>query len=318
MEEPSPRTSRLAIAAGLVVAIALSGAGFLAGRSSVATVEPEAAAPALTVAPAAPPPLPVILDRSAILKMMNRAADAFASGSPIEGAVDETAGRRFDLVIPFGCATAGATESAGPMRWRFDPKSRTLRVTVDPVLWTEGDWSADVPSGGEPTLRGFWVARPWSSATNCAPVVRLAEASASDAGAGADADAVTEPEVEADESALPAPPQTVAIGRTIPMGKSGGNRSYEVVQRASDADFDPELGFRLRIIGRIHAIPGGSFIRCVQDDRSQPPRCLLTAAFSEVRLENAKNGSTLGSWPIEDDVRSTDSATAPIASAVTP
>lgn len=289
------------MAAGLVVALALSGAGFLAGRSSVPAVEPEVAAPAPPVDPAPPPPLPIILDRPALLGMMNHAADAFASGIPIEEAVDERAGRRFDLVIPFGCGVAGATETTGPMRWSFDPKTRTLRVTVDPIVWSDGDWSTEAASNAEPTLRGFWIEKPWSSATSCVPPVRRLDAEALETEAEGDAGG--------DENAV-VPTPTVAIGRSILSAKSAGSRPYEVVRRANEADFDPELGFRLRVTGRLQAAPDGNLIRCIQDDRNLPPRCLLTAAFSEVRLENAKNGSILGSWPIEEDVRSRDTATA--------
>lgn len=284
MREPSPRTSRLAIAAGLTGAIALVGAGYLVGRRSVPVPE----VPAAVSPPAAPPPaaeraVPPTLDRKALLALTALAADAFASGRPMPDEILAAAGRRFDVLLPFGCAAPGAVESQGAMRWSFDRKASTLRVTADATTWRSDEWSDTTAADAETTFRGFWIARPWSISEICAPP--------------------RQPKVE-DGTPTVLPGETVAIARPIASNEANRNRPYETVKRITAADFDPQLGFQLRIVGRIHAAFEGSPIKCV-DPRGgdQRPRCLITASFAEVRIENPKGGSVIASWPIADDVR---------------
>lgn len=241
-------------------------------------------APRLPPAPAPNPGIPAALDRSALLAMAAQAADAFASNIPMPAQIDTAAGRRFDLVLPFGCAAPSAVESTGGMRWSFDPKAATLRVAVDPSTWRSDEWidAAVADAGG--VFRGFWIARPWSTATNCA--------------------ALRKPNADAGDAPVVLPGQTVAIARLIDAEEGGKIRSYGVVQRSTGADFDPEQGFQLRILGRIQSVSGESPIKCVQPrGGEQPPRCVITASFTEVRIENPKNGAVLASWPISDDVR---------------
>src|SRR5687768_7906924 len=164
MQEPSPRTSRLAIAAGIAAAAMLAGAGFLAGRQAAPQPQPPAPVTTAPPLPAPEPAMPATLDRAALLAMVARAADAFASNAPVPPEIEAAAGQRFDLVLPFGCAAPGATESPGDMRWRFDQAAATLRITVDPALWQAGEWRADGVAGpSDAVFRGFWIARPWST-----------------------------------------------------------------------------------------------------------------------------------------------------------
>src|SRR3546814_523419 len=81
MQEPSVRTSRLAIAGGLAAILVVGGGGFFLGRTTAPV--PPAPAPALVPAPA-PVPVPETpkdLERGALIQLATRAADAFASGA---------------------------------------------------------------------------------------------------------------------------------------------------------------------------------------------------------------------------------------------
>ena len=95
MQEPSVRTSRLAIAGGLAAILVVGGGGFFLGR----TTAPAPPAPAPMVVPA-PTPAPVPetpkdLGRGELIALAQRAADAFASGEAMPKAVADAAGRRF-------------------------------------------------------------------------------------------------------------------------------------------------------------------------------------------------------------------------------
>lgn len=296
MQEPSPHTSRIAIAAGLAVALGLAGAGFLAGRSTApgnAPTEPGG----IAVPTAAPPSdaprdtgIAVALDRAALLTLARLAADAHASGQPMPAEVEAAAGRRFDLVMPFGCAAAGASASPGRLGWSFDAASATLRVAADPVIWPAADWAGAASPDGPAAYRGFWIDRPWSSATDCGLSGRLPPA----------------PDEPATTSPAPTV-QTLAIARVVDPEAGGKARAYQVVRRSSPTDFDPQQGFRLRILGRLRPPGGPDPVRCVQPGgAAQPPACLIVASFSEVHIEDGKTGSVLASWPIGPEPRAGD------------
>jgi hypothetical protein len=206
---------------------------------------------------------------------------------PVE--IGAASGRRFDLLLPFGCEAPGAVESPGVMRWSFDTKTATLRVAGAPNTWRSDEWS-DAAANSETMFRGFWIARPWSTATSCA--------------------ALRKPKAEVDGTPIVLSGQTVAIARAVAADEVGKSRPYEIVQRYSAADFDPQQGFQLRIVGRVQAASEGSPIKCVQPrGGEQRPLCLIAASFAEVRIENPKNGSVLASWPIGDDVRGDETST---------
>ena len=284
MHEPNLRTSRLAIAAGLAAAIAMAGAGFYVGRKT--TPRPaEVAVP--HVAPSAEPS-PVIegprrLGRTELIGIASAAADALASGSAIPETVREAAGRRFELVLPFGCEGPSGEASTAPLRWRYDAKSQTLRVSVRPVRWSLGDWSvASEEEAGGGFLKGYWLSRPWSTADRCPrPQTGDAQAVQAIASSGetlalAEAEAVAAPDARTQD------------------------RPFEAVERVAADQFSAPDGFRLRLIGRIGRLPGGSPVKCVQrggiDDR---PVCVIVAAFDELRVEWPSNGAVLATWSLD-------------------
>src|SRR3546814_7355810 len=93
MQEPSVRTSRLAIAGGFAAILVVGGGGFFLGR---ATAPARPAPPPVVVPAPAPAPVPETpkdLERGDLIALAQRAADAFASGEAVPKAVAEATGR---------------------------------------------------------------------------------------------------------------------------------------------------------------------------------------------------------------------------------
>lgn len=279
MQEPSVRTSRLAIAGGLAAVIVVGGAGFVLGRGTAPAV-PEPVTP-VVIAPPAPAPTPKpeppgSLDRGAIISLADRAADAFASGDPIPAAVTDAADRRFDLLLPFGCAGPSAEDSTQSMRWRYDEAKQTLRVHVAPTTWQPQAWNVD-PATGIDAIEGFWIARPWSSTVACPSQAGQATARGIEA--------------------ITLPGQTLAIGQFFTSTDRRNDHNFTVVRRIPAESFDASRGFRVRLTGRIARRSGGDPVRCVQPGGiEQRPICVIAASVDEVRIENAATGAILATW----------------------
>ena len=288
MREPTPRTSRLAIAAGLLAMLAVGGLGFLLGRAGQPQAAPAAnqAAPAPDPAPAPPREEPRTFARADLVTMAAQAADAAASGAPVPDAVDEAAGRRFDLLLPFGCGGPAAGEGGAPLRWRYDEAEEVLRLHARPTSWTAADWDIGAATGIE-AIEGFWIARPWSSSGACP------------AGTGRALVTGSEP--------VTLPGQTLAVAQFLPgdarREARRGARPFELVRRLPRAALDASRGFRLRLLGRIGRVPGGGPVRCVQPAGiEQRPICVIAVTLDEVRIENAATGAVLATWPVGGEV----------------
>ena len=296
MREPSVRTSRLAIASGLAAVIVVGGAGFILGRGT-ATPAPEPASPPAIVTPA-PTPAPQpdtsgVLDRAAIIALAGRAADAFASGDPMPAAVTSAADRRFDLLLPFGCGGPSPEGSTLPLRWRYDEDRQALRLNVEPMVWQAQEWNVS-PQAGIEAIRGFWVARPWSSSGTCPSQVGQAVARG------------IEP--------VTLPGQTLAIAQFLTGTDRRGDHAFTIVQRIPAARIDVSRGFRVRLTGRIVRLAGGDPVRCVQPGGiEQRPICVIAASMDEVRIENGASGAVLGTWNPRGRAGGDDTAPSPQA-----
>ena len=187
-----------------------------------------------------------------------------------------------ELAIAFGCAGPDAEDAEAPLRWRYDAAAQTLRVHAAPQLWPAGEWGADLP------LEGFWLSYPWTSADTCP--------------AGA-------PGSEADESGG-AEANVLAIARPLSgepdSGSRAASRSFDIVKRLPADELDPARGFRLRLIGRLAAFPGGAPVRCNRPGgRERRPNCVVAFAPDEIGLESAGPAGSLGTWtpsqPEQDD-----------------
>ena len=287
MQEPSLRTSRLAIAGGIAAVIAVGGAGFFLGRSTAPDPGPSDPVVAETPAPQpSPSPEPVrVLGRADIIALANEATDALVAGEPVPAAVHDAVDRRFELAVPFGCGGAAGEDSAAPLRWRYDSEEEALRLHVATTSWSAADWGLAEAAPAE-AIEGFWIARPWSSSGDCPQRAGQARASG------------MEP--------VTIPGQTLAVAQFFAddtrRAALRDGRPFESVQRVPREDFAAPRGFRLLLSGRIDSLPGGGPVRCIQPAGiEQRPICVVAVTLDEVRIENPATDDLLARWPIGDD-----------------
>lgn len=280
MQEPTPHSSRLALAGAVMALLMVGGGGFFIGRTMAPKSEPVVSAvskPQVSPAPATITPPPT-LERAGLLGLIADAAAAVSVSGPQPEAVRLAAGRRFDLVLPFGCEGPTEGERTTPFGWQYDEVKTTLRVWINPIRWDRGVWSSEITEDGNAALEGFWVSMPWSTATGC-PSPLPSEA--------VDAGAVVHTQGE------------VAIARLIEGDANKSARRLEIVKRMEPGDFDPARGFTLRITGRLESVPARGPVQCVQrTGRQQRPQCLIVGEFAELRIENPATGEVLGVWPM--------------------
>ncbi|WP_442680328.1 hypothetical protein ACSBM8_03780 [Sphingomonas sp. ASY06-1R] len=275
MQEPSVRTSRLAIAGGLSAALLVGAAGFLIGRATVAPAPvPVVVQPARPAAPSvAEPDGGRLLDRGDLAAFARQAADALASGGAAPADVRDLPGRRFSLSLPFGCGGPADSDSPAPLRWRYDEASQTLRVHVALIAWQPDEWGMKAQA----MPQGFWVTRPWSSAETCPAHSREAEA------------------IGTDPVTLPGQTLAMVGFDAAPRGDGG----YEAVLRVPRDQLDVTQGLRARVTGRIGRIPGDGAVRCVQPAGiEQQPICAIAAIFDELVVDNPATNETLARWTI--------------------
>lgn len=279
MREPSLRNSRLVIAGGFIAAIALSGAGFLLGRSTSPRPTPPAQVamtpPVIAMAPTEIE-APRILGRADIIALASRAADAYASGAPLPVEVTALMGRRFELALPFGCEGMAPEKNVAPLRWRYDADKETLRIHAAPTSWTAADWGFTDQGMAGSRFEGFWVNRPWTSAERC-PHTGYSSTEG-------------QPVMIAE--------QTLAVAEVMPGdGETRDRRPYEIVTRLVPQKLAADQGFRLRLMGRIESLSGDRPIECKQTAGiEQRPICLVAISLDEVRVENSLKNETLATW----------------------
>ncbi|MEN3746936.1 hypothetical protein TPR58_07140 [Sphingomonas sp. HF-S3] len=280
MQEPSLRTSRLAIASGLAAAIVLGGGGFLLGRA--ASDPPKNAhvpmpAPGPTMSPSPAPAAPAVLGRADLIDLARLASDP---GEQATAQLARATGRRFEIRLPFGCDGPDAEASAAPMRWQFDAERSTLRIQAAPVTWTMADWRDEAGPQDDAVVEGFWISRAWTASDAC-PV---AAARATDGRTGA------------------ASGETLALGQVFvgdgPRRARRDGQPYRITQRISEGQMDGSQGFHLRLTGRIAALPGAPApVHCHQPGGpDQRPICLVGTVFDQVAIENAATGQVIATW----------------------
>lgn len=302
VEEPSLKTSRLAIAGFIAAALVLGGAGFLLGRSLGPASESTTDAASETILPIPTPTWAGPLARADLIALGALAADAAAAGLLPDVQLQQNQGRRFEIRLPFGCTgPAAEDDTAG---WTYDEGSSTLRVFVTPQQWSAEDWlSPDAGDGSIEAIEGFWIERPWTSSESCPPSGATAPATPAidDDAPPPDPDGEAQDQVEPPPAPAAAPP-TLAIGQIYTAeGSRSGRRNGEpfraVVRLAAD-QLDTSQGFRLRITGRLTSAADRIPAICRQTTPVQPPACLITAAIDEISIENPVSGSSLATWTL--------------------
>ncbi len=289
MREPTPSNSRLLIATSLAVVIALGGGGFLLGRGTA----PEAPPPAVVatrppVVAADATPTINILNRADVIALGNAAADAAASGTPAATDLGDAIGKRFDLLLPFGCIGPMSEDSNAPLRWNYDAESSTLRIHVEPAIWQPDVFWGDQRPAGIDALEGFWIAQPWSSRATCRPT---ASATA------------TAPGMEP----VTLPGQTLGVAQiltAVPHRSQRQGQPYKAALRINRANLDISQGLQLRVTGRIGKFPNGAPTRCIQPAGSeQRPICIVAIIPNEVSFVNPTATAPIATWSIGDDIR---------------
>lgn len=284
MEEPSPRSSRLALAGGLAATLLIGGAGFLLGRGTTDRTQmvtaPRVDMPTPRPAPESPA-LDAVLDRSDLIALAAKAADAAGAGRDPGPEVAKAGGRRFELRLPFGCDGPSEEDSEAAMRWRYDEKEEVLRIRVEPTTWTARDWWSGAAPTGIQAIEGFWIGRPWTASEACA------------ASGGRAAPVGTEP--------VTLPGQTLALGQIFySEGRRGAQRDgrpYEAVIRVPEGDLEVSAGFRVKLSGRLARMRDGGPVRCRQPaGPEQRPICLISVLMDEIAIENPAGDVTLATW----------------------
>lgn len=277
MTDPSQRSSRIALAAGIAATLALAIGGYVVGRTTATPPRPAPAAAPELPGPRLPALTPPI-GRSDLLAAIAAAADAYAMGRADTPENAELVGRRFEIRIPFGCYGASPEDSAASLRWNYDPDDKALRISATPEVWTDIPWVRALAGEQVESVEGFWIPRPWSTAESCpTPEARMAL-----------------PPI------LPLPQQTVGLAQLFETGGSRVHRRdgkpYQTVERVAPEALQATEGFRLVLSGRVGAMPGGQPIGCHSAGAELQPTCLVAVEFDRVAIENPLSGELLAAW----------------------
>ena len=278
----SPKGSRVRDwTAAAFVAVSLAGVGFLVGRGSQPKSPPTP--PEVTKARPAPAIVPdPVLGRPDLIGIAASAADAFAGGPAVAGS---SAGRRFSIRIPFGCN--GSSAEGFSTGWSYDEATKTLRVRVTPLDWSEEEWiESALPGEDELVVEGFWVPRPWTSSEAC-PTLQ----------AGSEGGAATTSE---QPGALTETVSTVGLaqfhGDESNRNSQRRGRPLEVVATIEPGDV-PARGLQLVLEGRTANIAGGrSTTLCHADSVSVRPTCLVAVELERISVVDPASGKEIANW----------------------
>lgn len=220
-----------------------------------------------------------VLDRSALLQAMSRAASVYAAGEPAPDAT--LVGRRFVVRQAFGCGGAvqlrNVAEPEGQAIAALATDMQSVRLMLLP-----GDWlDKPIVAGGPETweaAEGFWLTRPWMQTEGC-PV------------------ATPEPTNEGAATS----PQTVGLAAVFETGGSRlqrrNGRAYSFTIRSENGEpmIMPAGGYRLVLEGRMSAFGDGRAVRCRAASPDERPVCIGAVQLDRVAFEGAA-GAVLGEW----------------------
>lgn len=287
MSEPSRQTSRHIIAAGALAAIVIAGAGFALGRATTDAEPPPVPAEPVALAtpeksPSILPTVSPVLGRAELIAAVSAAADASAGGESLPNKIDQLAGRRFELRLPFGCG-GEPTDPSGALRWDYDEAEEALRLRASPVRWNEADWLPAAGGAAESAVEaveGFWIPRPWTSSETCPQIIKGGQPVA--------------------------PEQTVGLAQLHTMASSRVGRrdgdAFEAVEKLAPGALDAGQGFRLRLSGQVEPAPDGRPIICRMDSAEARPICLVLVRLDQVAFESARSGTTIAVWDVAGQV----------------
>lgn len=223
------------------------------------------------------------LTRAGLLAATSRAASAYASGEPMEGA-EGLVGRQFSILVPFGCngpqPTRAEAAGDGLARWSWGPENETIQLTLTPGDWLNTALITGAGESGWEAVEGFWVPRPWMTAGDCSTV----RADPLQSGDGSPS------------------PQTVGLAAVFGeddsrVGRRNGRAYAFTIRPTGDAPLAaPARGYRVILEGRLASFPDGRAIRCRASNPDQRPVCIAAIRLDRVAFTNADGSVLLSEW----------------------
>jgi hypothetical protein len=249
---------------------------------------PERGEPANAVAqPVQPAPLPVAeppLDREALLLAAMRAASAHAAGSDDTAVQRGLNGKRFEMLIRFGCPGSGSAADA-PFRSSYDPAERRLVLRAAPDVESDDLALAGIAGDEVEALEGFWVPRPWLLTVACpAPVPERDQADGEDAAA----------------TAAEKPERRLAMAQfftaTDPRTRRRDHRPYQYTGRLAEGEQPSEAGYDLVVSGRLRRLASGKVVSCTGTGLTAAPTCVISMIVDHVSMKRGDTGAVLAEW----------------------
>ena len=187
--------------------------------------------------------------------------------------------------MAFGCD--GSSEKGFTTGWSYDEASKTLRVRVTPLDWSDEDWIAStLPGEEEFVVEGFWLPRPWTRSETCP--VRQAKPD------GEVADTSEGQPNEGDQASTVGLAQF--LGEDSNRNRQRRGRPLEVVANI-EPDEIPANGLQLVFEGRIGNLPGTrSSTLCRSDNANVRPACLVAVELERISVVNPASGEEIANW----------------------
>jgi len=288
MDEPQRSRWTLSLVAGaavLAVLLIVMVIGVVRQRQAQRAVAPasvsEAPSPADDGPPTpAPPLIAPPLGQKDIVAAASQAAEAYAAGQPYGAANRDLIGKRFEVVLPFGCAGPNAAPSTEPAYWDFDLVKKTITVAAQPQVWTGQSWTAAIVGPGKfERLEGFWIPRPWLATPSC-PAPRAPEPG----------DLTPSPTAPSVGLMQIFGPETARTGQN-------GSRPYRAVLKASDEELTTaRREFRLTLSGRVSGFSSGDAVRCHSVSINTQPTCMVAVTIDQLELSDPVDSKQLAVW----------------------
>lgn len=262
------------VAAGLLAIVAVI--IFAAWPKTPAKVSaPIAAAPPTTRL--APPPLQV-LDRRALIDAAGSAASSYAAGMPIDQKVAELAGKRFALILPFGCdGPTPPNDDELANGWRYSSETSVLQVAFPSSIQSSASIENSPSADDGPIFsKGFWIEREWLRSGSCP----------------------TPKQDQNEQSDAPDQPTLAIVELTVseaPRAESREGVPYRVSNRLSTEQAPTGKGLRIVITGRL-AADGVVPIQCWSAHRNKRPTCIILARFDGVAVTDSSGSQRYGEW----------------------
>ena len=233
--------------------------------------------PQAPAAPLSPPPLQK-LDRAALIDAAALAASAYAAGNLTDAKFEEFTGRRFELVLPFGCSGPAAREEKLERGWRYDAKSGIFQAAFPSNIVVSGKGEAAADVEAEPVTefaKSFWIEREWLRQGICPAVP------------------------DAPLSTNPAEPKSLAIAEIAseerPRSDDRDGAPYRVSKRMAAEQLPDKNGLKLILTGRLASDQKIPF-QCTSVDPNQRPICVILARFDKMQIKNAAGSEIYGEW----------------------